>query len=268
MVSPDESSPPVLHASALHYAYGENEPVVRTASEFALRGGELVCLVGPNGAGKSTWLRVLAGLLQPTQGLVTCGNAPIANMAPKDRARRIAFVPQSLDAWPEVTVRTFVVGGRYAHHAFGARLRNAAQSDSIIESALEAMALTNLSHRFLRELSGGERQRALLARAIAQEASIWLCDEPTASLDPGHSLEILDRMRQRTDRGSAILCATHDFQLACQYADRVVLMHDGALIAVGTPGEVMREAVLAPIYGSRFTFGNHADGKPWVLATR
>jgi iron complex transport system ATP-binding protein len=218
-----------------------------TGVDLELSAGEFVCVLGPNGAGKSTLLKVLGGLLEPTLGAVTLEGTPLAARSPRERARRLAMVPQVLAGLPDVTVRDFVAYGRYAYQGvFG---RASAVDGRAIDGALAEADLADLGGRPLVELSGGQRQRALVARALAQEASLLLVDEPTTALDPGHQVAVLELLAGLARRERGVLVVTHDLNLASQFATRVVLLEAGAKVADGAPAAVLTRSVLEPVYG-------------------
>ena len=211
--------------------------------------GEWVALLGPNGAGKTSLLRAIAGLL-PCEGTVSLGGAPLAALGRKERARRLALVPQEPQTPPWLTVAEYVLMGRTPH--LGALAREGGADRDAAARALARLDLLELAGRPLGTLSGGERQRAVVARALAQEASIVLLDEPTASLDIGHqqqALELLDALRGT--EGLTLVAAMHDLTLAAQYADRVLLLGDGRIAADGSPAEVLTEGVIASHYAAR-----------------
>ena len=186
---------PVLRGRGLRFAY-EPETDVLCGVDLELRPGELLAVLGPNGSGKSTLLRCLGGLLLPGQGDVQLHGRPLGDLGPKQRARNLALVPQGLAACPDRTVSDFVEGGRYAHLGW---LRVPSRADRrAVTGALEEVDLGGLERRSMIELSGGQRQRALIARALAQEASVLLVDEPTSSLDLHHALSLLRTLGRLT----------------------------------------------------------------------
>jgi iron complex transport system ATP-binding protein len=230
--------------------------------DLQVRGSAVHAIVGPNGAGKTTLLRVLAGLLRPSAGTAEVSGTPIATLSSRARARALAVVPQSLEAIPPMTVSSFVAGGRYAW-------RGDLESDAAaIGRALERTSLTPLSERALASLSGGERQRALVARALAQDAPVLLCDEPTASLDVDQQIAVLEILAGEACRGRAVVVVTHELNLASQFADRVTLLHQGRVVTSGPPAEILRPEVLVPVYGDGLHFGALANGRPIVVPQR
>jgi iron complex transport system ATP-binding protein len=221
-------------------------PVVRDVAAVVGR-GEWVALIGPNGAGKTTLLRAIAGLVRH-DGEVSLLGRPADSLDRRERARAVAVVPQTPETPPWLTVAEYVLMGRTPH--LGPLAREGATDRDVAARALELLELQALADRLLGTLSGGERQRAVVARAIAQKASIVLLDEPTAALDIGHqqqALELLDGLREH--EGLTLVAAMHDLTLAAQYADRVLLLSGGRIVADGTPPEVLTEEALAQHYG-------------------
>jgi iron complex transport system ATP-binding protein len=210
--------------------------------------GEWVALIGPNGAGKTTALRAIAGLLD-YDGDVGVLARDARTLARKELARQIALVPQVPVIPGDISVRAYVLLGRTPHLGyFGSEGR---ADHRAVDVALEQLDLVALAERRLDTLSGGERQRATLARALAQDAPLLLLDEPTASLDMGRQqqvLEIVDRLRAR--RGLTVLSTMHDLTLAGQYADRLLLLDGGRLVAAGTADEVLTRALITEHYGA------------------
>ncbi|MEO0651583.1 MAG: ABC transporter ATP-binding protein [Planctomycetota bacterium] len=256
-----------LSARDLAFGYVEGERVIDGLS-LELREAEFCVVLGPNGAGKSTLLRLLAGILAPDRGAVVLGDGPIDDLRPRDRARRLAVVPQGLARIPRVTVRDFVESGRYAHTTgFG---RRSAADRRAVEQALAAVDLDGRGGAPLDELSGGQLQRALIGRALAQEPSVLLVDEPTSSLDLAHQLSTFELIAGLTCHDRSVLCVTHDLNLASQFATRVVLLDEGRIVSEGEASEVLTPEVLGPVYGPRLRFGElpapHGKGaRPWVL---
>jgi len=223
--------------------------------------GEFLALVGANGSGKSTLLRILAGLLVPAAGTVELGGEEISALAADERARSLSFLPQSVRPLYPMSVRRMVELARHpwcGHHG---------QPDSdVVEEALRHCDALDLADRMFAELSGGERQRVLLAGALAQGGSVLLLDEPTAALDLPHAVSIFERLRGQLEPGRCALVVTHDLNLAAAWADRVLLLHGGGIIADGAPGEVFRQEVLDRALGSGIEVIKHPrTGEPRVL---
>lgn len=215
---------------------------------LTLQAGEVLALIGPNGAGKSSLLRVANGMLKPTRGRVTLKENDISRWKPEERARWMAVVPQAVHLPEAFTAQETVLMGRTAYLGW---LGHEGQADlAATHSALERTSTLDFANRRVGELSGGEQQRVLIARALAQAAPILLMDEPTAHLDLKHQTNTLTLIRSLAkNEGLAVLIALHDLNLAAHFADRVALLSDGALRAVGTPREVLTAQNLGAAYG-------------------
>jgi iron complex transport system ATP-binding protein len=247
---------PALEASDLHFAY-DDTPVLGGV-DFALAPGELVALVGPNGAGKSTLLHLLLGVFEPSKGEVRVGERPLGELSRADIARRIAFVPQETRADFAFSVREIVAMGRTPHLG---RFRPERREDvAAVERALDATDVRSFAHRAISELSGGERKRVHIARALAQETSVLLFDEPTASLDVEHQLEILALVRRLVRDGKTAAIALHDLSLAARFADRVVVLAAGRIRASGKPEDVFTDGVLRNHFHIRARIERDPDG--------
>ena len=208
--------------------------------------GEWVALIGPNGAGKTTLLRAVAGLV-PFEGAISLHGRRTTELGRRERARLVAVVPQDPTTPPWMTVAEYVLLGRTPH--LGALAREGKRDLDAAASALERLDLLALGGRSLGTLSGGEKQRAVVARALAQEASVVILDEPTAALDIGHqqqALELLDVLRGESRL--TLVTAMHDLTLAAQYADRMILLDHGCVEADGAPRDVLTEELIARHY--------------------
>jgi iron complex transport system ATP-binding protein len=245
---------------------------VQLGGQAVLRGvdlrvddGEWVAVVGANGAGKSTLLRLLAGLVAGAGDLVLDGR-PAPGLRRRERARLVALVVQTPTIPEGITVADYVLLGRTPHIApFG---MEGPADLAAVHDALASLDLLGFAGRLVSTLSGGERQRVLLARALAQGAPILLLDEPTSALDVGHQqqvLELVDGLRR--ERGLTVVTTMHDLTLAGQYADRLVLLHEGAVVVDGAATEVLTEDNLARFYGARVRIV-HDGGRPVVLPQR
>jgi iron complex transport system ATP-binding protein len=238
----------LLEVSGLSVSLGRTPALVDV--DLTAAAGSWVAVVGPNGAGKSTLLRAVAALAphRTMCGTVRLAGQDTAQLPARERARLIAFAPQ-VPLVPEgMSVREYVLLGRTPHHALLAAPRSS--DHDAVAHALDRLDLATLADRTLRTLSGGERQRAVLARALAQQPRLLLLDEPTASLDLGHAqqvLELVDTLRR--EEGLTVLSTLHDLVLAGQYADRIVLLTRGRVVADGVPAEVLTAGALAEHYG-------------------
>jgi iron complex transport system ATP-binding protein len=220
--------------------------VIVERASLALRGGELVALVGPNGAGKTTLIRALAGLA-PSDGAITLGGKPLDAMKPRERARAVAYLPQGhIFHWP-MSVESIVMLGRAPH---GDPFSSTSPEDrTAVERALATTETQAFAQRAVTTLSGGEKARVALARALATQAGVLLADEPTASLDPRHQLVVMELLRAAARNGNAILAIVHDLTLAARFADRVLVMARGRIVADGPPADALSVERLAAVFG-------------------
>ena len=214
---------------------------------FVARPGEVTGLIGPNGAGKSTLLRVLAGLVKPDVGSVSLGDTNLSSFNPRERARRISYMPQH-DAIHPFTALETVLMGRYTH--LGRFELEGRRDRQIARQAMARTETVEFEDRQLDRVSGGERQRVILARALAQQADILLLDEPSASLDLRHRLSIMETVRSEAScRGVAVVVALHDVSLAGRYCDRLAMMSNGSLVHEGHPSSVLTVDNLRSVFG-------------------
>ena len=231
---------------------------------FQAAPGELLGIVGPNSAGKSTLLRLLSKVVAPERGRILIGGRDLSTLPRTALAQRVAVVPQEFHVAFPFRVAEVVLMGRYPHAAGGAWESD--RDRAVAQAALEATGITDLAARRMDELSGGERQLVSIARALAQEASILLLDEPTAHLDLRHQgivLEILLR-HHREGQGTTIL-VSHDLNLAAEHCDRLLLLARGRIRVLGRPEEVITEEHLVPAYGCPVTVERHpVSGRPRV----
>ena len=232
---------------------------------LALPSGQLVALVGPNGAGKTTLLRALAGLVS-SSGTVEVGGDRLSSLALRERAKRFGYLPQGhLVHWP-LPAKDVVALGRYPHGATDpARL--SPRDEAAVLRAMQATNVVEFSERPVTELSGGERSRVALARVLAVEAPIVLADEPTASLDPRYQIDVMINLRSAADRGVLVVVVTHDLGLAARFADTVLVLSDGRLVAQGKPAQALSEQVMADVFrisAYRADFRNEAVILPWA----
>lgn len=234
-----------IELQQLSAAYRESD--VLHDITFSVGEGEWLALLGPNGAGKSTVLRVITGLLPARSGLTLLGGRDIRTISGAERARLVAVVPQEISTPLPFTVGELVALGR--SNAQGRLARPRATDRRAIERALAYTDMLELRDRPFAELSGGEKQRAAIALALAQETRILLLDEPTAHLDLNHQWEIL-RLLERLNRECrlTIVMTSHDLNLAAEFCSRLALFDHGALVALGTPAEVLREERLREVY--------------------
>lgn len=257
----------MIEAHAVGYRYGPRQ--VLDAVSLRLDEPGVLALCGPNGSGKSTLVHVLAGIYAPAAGLVRIDGRDIARLRPPERARRVAVVPQYSLSDFDLTVEEYCALGRLHRATFLDRLLwrpPGAEDRAAVESALARLSLSALRARRLSQLSGGEIARAGVAAALAQGADHLLLDEPTAHLDPGFSRDLLEILRGLAAEGMRVLIVLHDLTLAGLYADRVALLSDGRISAVGSPEEVLTEERVRAVFSTPVRVIRHPDsGRPVVL---
>jgi iron complex transport system ATP-binding protein len=257
------SAPPVVW-SARGVGFRHSGAVAPTLQEVTLdiRSGRMTALLGPNGAGKSTLLQLLLGAVAPATGELYFEGRPVAAWSRRDLARAIGVVPQG-EAEPLFSVREIVAMGRYPH--LGHWRRERAADVAVIQRAMDRCHVSEFANRWLATLSGGERQRVRLARALAQEPSVLVLDEPTAYLDVRHEMATFALLRDLCDRGTTIVLATHNLNLAARYADDLVLLQRGRVSACGTPAQVLTAERVAAVYEWTVSIERHASGAPQVV---
>ena len=235
-----------LHADALSLGYGDR-PVVTDLS-VAVPTGKITVIVGANACGKSTLLRGMARLLSPTAGAVYLDGKDIHRLPTKAVAARLALLPQSPTAPDGIRVADLVSRGRYPHQGWFRRW--SAADDAAVARALEATGTLDLADRPVDELSGGQRQRVWVAMALAQETDLLLLDEPTTFLDVSHQVELLDLLTDLNRRsGTTIVIVLHELNLACRYADHLIAMRDGRIVAEGPATDAVTEEMVTSVFG-------------------
>jgi iron complex transport system ATP-binding protein len=244
----DHEELPIVEARNLVFAYGTT-PVVRDAS-LSLPCGAVGALIGANGSGKSTLIRLLAGLLTPSNGQVFIDGVPLVNIALRERAKRIAYVPQSTGIVFPFTAIEVVLTGRSPYS--GRFSFESTEDEQIALAALDSLDAAHLAHRPVTELSWGERQLVTVARALAQEPDVMLLDEPASSLDLKHRMQLARALRRHsTERGIAALMITHDLTLLDSAVDLIFAMKWGRMISIGSPEVVLADNVLSDVYDAR-----------------
>lgn len=218
-------------------------------ANFRLAPGEFIALLGSNGAGKTSLIRTALGIQKPTAGSSLLGGADVARLSAVERARQIAYLPQTRPlAWPS-RVRDVVALGRFSHGTPMARLKG--DDLRAVNQAIADCDLINLADRNADTLSGGEQARMHCARAFAAEAPLLVADEPTAALDPFHQFQVLDLISGFVEKGGGALVVMHDVQLAARYATRLIWMKRGRIIADGAPSQTLTPDRVHEIYGVR-----------------
>ena len=246
----------MLEARDISICYGTREAVTNVS--LRAEPGRIVAIIGPNGAGKSTLMRALNGALAPSRGEILLDGRLLGSYPRRAVSRRIAVVAQESELRFPVTVMDFVLGGRYAWSGTGAWGWETEQDLAVARAALRETNLKDYGSRLMNELSGGERQRVVLARALATEAPILLLDEPTANLDLAHQAAMLALVRERCDRKEAAsVVVTHDVNLAAEFADHVLLLKEGRMLASGSPRDVLTPEILREVFGIRVLVDAH-----------
>lgn len=232
-------------------SYGFPKRVIGRHFSFELKAGEVLCVLGPNGCGKTTLFRTVLGLLPPRAGAVRLGEHPVHGRGRGELARVIGYVPQAHSGYFAFTVREIVLMGRTAHLA---AFTTPGRHDW--EEAERVMALLGISHladQVYTRISGGERQLALIGRALAQEPAVLVLDEPTASLDFGNQVLVLNHIASLARQGIAVMFSTHDPDQAFVCADRVLMLRDGEIVCHGEPAVAITSDNLRRLYGVEVT---------------
>jgi iron complex transport system ATP-binding protein len=248
----------LLEARSLVASYGSTPAL--SGLDAAVSAGEIVALLGENGSGKSTFLKVIARILEPAAGAILLGGRPLSSMQRRETARRIAYVPQSVDLVFPIRSIDLVLQARAPHgRGFSADSR---EDRRLALEAMRACDVEQLAMRDASALSGGEKRRVFLARALAQQAEIWLLDEPTSGLDPRHRLEFLETLsRVHRDRATTVLFVTHEIDLAGELADRVILLRAGRCLAQGPPVEALTPETLRDTFSIESRIETDSEGR-------
>ncbi|HGM6364014.1 TPA: ABC transporter ATP-binding protein [Serratia marcescens] len=235
-----------LHAS--HLKLGYDNKIIADDLNVAIPDGAFTVIVGPNACGKSTLLRALCRLLKPSAGEVMLDGKNISSFATKALARELGLLPQTSIAPDSITVADLVSRGRYPHQSL---LKQWTQADKqAVEAAMAATNVGQLADRSVDELSGGQRQRVWVAMALAQQTPLLLLDEPTTYLDIAHQIELLDLFRQlNREHGQTLIAVLHDLNHACRYADHIIAMRDGKIVAEGKPAEIITAELVERVFG-------------------
>ncbi len=260
-------SAPLLEGTDLACSFGST--VALDGVGASLAAGRCLAVVGPNGAGKTTLLRILSGVLAPEWGRVALRGSDLARHGRRALARERAVVPQELTVPFPFRVRELVAMGRAPY--LGVLGREGPRDREIVQAALTELGLTPFADRVYGTLSGGEKQRVLLARALAQTTDILLLDEPTAHMDLGHRVHTFEWLRawlaaERATR--AALVVTHDLLLGARFADEILLLDRGGVVAHGPPGDVLTEERIARVYGVEASVSRDANGRLVIVAER
>lgn len=256
----------ILEARAITAKYPRSDRPALDAVSCCVRAAELVAVVGPNGSGKTTLVRALLGLLPVERGTVLVGGRPISEWSRRPLAQIVGVVGQQEETVFPLTVSEMVMLGRYPR--LGPLGSPRAADRKAVRTALEQCDILDLAARASDSLSGGEWKRVRIARALAQEPRALVLDEPTASLDVRHEMELFELVRRLVDGGLAGLVITHHLNLAARFADRMVLLDRGAVIAEGAPAAVLSQEILSRVFEWPLAVTFWCDGSPQVIPLR
>lgn len=254
---------PLVRAEALHVGYGDR--AVLRGLDLELPDGAITAIVGPNGCGKSTLLRSVGRVLKPSSGAVLLDGEPVHALPTRQVARRLGLLPQSNVVPEQLTVRDLVARGRFPHRgAFG---RWTHEDEEAVTEAMAATRTTELADRVVDELSGGQRQRVWIALVLAQQTPVLLLDEPTTYLDLAHRLEVLHLLRElNAAREITVVMVLHDLNEACRYADHLIAMREGAVVAQGPPVDVATPELVREVFGVEcLTVPDPVAGTPMIV---
>ncbi|MFJ2532431.1 ABC transporter ATP-binding protein [Microbacterium maritypicum] len=253
---------PTLEARGLVVAY--DGKVVVDGVDLALPEGSFTVILGPNASGKSTVLRALARVLKPESGDVLFDGRALSEYGSKELARRMGLLPQDAIAPEGMRVADLVSRGRYPHHSALQRWTSA--DDAATREALAATNTADLAERYVDQLSGGQRQRVWVALLLAQQTPVMLLDEPTTFLDIAHQYELLDLLRALNQQGKTVIAVLHDLNQAARYADNLVLMKEGHVVANGNPSELITAERVGEVFGiDAIVIPDPVTGTPMVI---
>jgi iron complex transport system ATP-binding protein len=251
-----------LAVRGVSFAYGSDAPAVLSDVSLEIATGSITAVLGPNGSGKTTLLRLLLGLLRPTTGAIEVEGLLLHDYSRRDLSQRVGLVPQSEPVAFELSVLEFALLGRAPHLGL---LDLPGKADRALAlEAIERVGLTALKHRALPTLSGGEAQLATIARALVQQSTILLSDEPTSHLDPANTRRVLEVLRMLGREGRTVVFTTHDPNLATAIADHVVLLRNGRVLAAARTAEALTTERLSATYGMEVEVVQ-LRGRPFVV---
>lgn len=265
MSQPSNSALPSLSTQSLGMSYGARQVI--NGLDIALPSGQVTAIVGPNGCGKSTLLAGLARLHKPDSGTVLLDGADIQRLPTRQLATQLALLPQEAVAPEGLTVTELIRFGRQPHQGW---LRQwSAEDQRVVQHALAAAGLEPLADRPIDALSGGQRQRAWIAMTIAQQTPLLLLDEPTSALDLGHQIEVFELVKHLAHHGRTVVMVLHDLASACRYADHLIAMREGQIVAQGPPAKVVTPDLVRTLYQVECTLLIDPDtGSPLLANVR
>jgi len=259
---------PRIKVEQASYAYAATDKTAPTftlgPATFEAQARELVAILGPNASGKSTLLKMMAGLIEPLSGRVEVDGQEVSKLDARVRAQRIALVSQESELLFPLRVWEYVLQGRYP---YGKRLRFESDEDCLLAgNALAQVGADALRDRWMDSLSGGEKQRVILARALAQQPSLLLLDEPTQHLDIGGKVDLLRQLQKlAVESKYTVIVVTHELNLAAEFSDRIVLLHKGKPLRAGTPAEVYQREILEDVFEAPLDVEIRQNGRPRVM---
>lgn len=237
---------PTLSAENLTLGYGSK--IICEALDVTIPTGKLTVIVGPNGCGKSTLLKSLCRLLTPKQGSVILNGKQLQSMPSKEVAKRLGFLPQSSPTPERVTVEELVARGRHAHQGLFSQWN--IEDEQAVKQAMQVTRVEEFAEYTVDALSGGQRQRVWIAMLLAQQTPILMLDEPTTYLDISHQLELLELFKMlKQQRRNTIVAVLHDLNQACRYADNLIVLSGGKIVAQGSPEDLMTESLVKRVFG-------------------
>ncbi|UJJ29995.1 heme ABC transporter ATP-binding protein [Halopseudomonas maritima] len=250
---------------AEHVALAYDRQRIIQDLDLQLPAGKISVIIGPNGCGKSTLLRALAGLLKPQAGQVLLDGRALARHGARELAKRLGLLPQSSSAPAGISVADLVARGRFPHQ--GLLRQWSAEDAAAVSEALRLTDLTTLAERPVAQLSGGQRQRVWLALVLAQQPQLLLLDEPTTYLDIAHQYDVLELCRRlNREAGRTLVLVLHDLNQAARYADHMVAMQQGRVVAAGTPAQVLQPALIRRVFGiDALVVPDPVTGTPMVV---
>lgn len=255
--------PPGVRVDRLSFSYG-GRPILKDVSITVSTPGEVVALIGPNGSGKSTLMRCMAGLLTTAPGMVLIGGRPAARMSQAECVRRVCFMPQFFAGQAALTVFETVLLAR--KNLSGWRVGNG--DVEAVSAILTTLGIGDIAEAPIGELSGGQQQMVSLAQSLIRQADCYLFDEPTSALDLRRQLEVMTRLKaEMRARSASALIALHDLTIAARFADRILLMREGRIVADGDPRQVLLREEVAETYGVKLEILHNASGELHVSAS-